>query len=221
MAQNSKHQDHQDCQEMRDLLHLFLDGELGNDRQLTVESHVAYCEGCQRELERQKTLNRRVDQALDARPALTIDLVPKIRDRLRDQDRSPPPSQSLQSLPWWIRAAACVAVVTGFWLVARSLWNHPQSSTPPTVPTVAQPFAPSGRDVAPDGEASRGTEGEVEDETILEHLEILEAFEDENVELSMDLVQLLLEEGNDDSVDAAMEALIDEILRDEASSDQL
>ncbi len=81
------------CQEAREQFPLFLYGELTFDGEELVESHLAGCDACRRDLEHERALHGVFDSA-ELVPSL--DLLARSREQLRDRLRSAPARES-----WW------------------------------------------------------------------------------------------------------------------------
>lgn len=210
------------CDQVRQRLVPFLDGELVAEQRERVQEHVAGCVDCRRQLNRHRATAASLDRVLEARlkspSPLGADLAERVRERARDEHRRHT-QRIARQLRIALQVAACVLVAAGIWfLVQRNdhapvvpiVASNPEvKSTPNTLPGVIQPASeiPDSDDIEAD-------------EEIIENLDVLVALDEAGVELSSELVQLLLDEPRD-SLDVDMEQLLDDLLEEEKPTDQL
>ncbi len=81
------------CDEARDLIGPFADGELGASERRIVERHIGECAGCRSELAALEALSVRL-RGTAARPALPADLETRIRAALAAEERQVLPAPS-------------------------------------------------------------------------------------------------------------------------------
>jgi anti-sigma factor RsiW len=106
------------CEEVANLLHAFVDGELELERTLEVERHVQECPACAQALAEQQALRTALhDPALYHRPP--AGLRERIRSSLRPAAR---PSVAGRVLPWR-RLRVGVAVAASLAFVALLAWG--------------------------------------------------------------------------------------------------
>jgi len=113
-----------DCSEDRHLLETYLDGELGLERSLEVEAHLASCASCTLEVQSCKELRKTMrDSGLYYRaPAPLAD---KVRKLIPRDTRT----RSVAWLQRWVWAGAGAAFATAAWVVAFTL-IHPAVRSP-------------------------------------------------------------------------------------------
>ena len=179
------------CGEARELLVPWLDGELPTDAARRVSGHVAQCSVCPREVE----LHRRVGSTLDAvyatRPGASPDVILQVRQRLLDS--RDPLGKTFRRVVLGVAASVLIAVGT-WWLVSPGDGQ---------VPPVA----------VGDGDAAA-------EEELLENLDVLEDLEEEGIELTLELVQVLLDEDGEFD-DDELDEIFEYVLEEEVLSDQL
>ena len=90
-----------DCKNLRELLDLYVDGELSPEAKVQAETHLAECHSCRRAADRLQELRRAVKVAVSQyHPA------PKLIDRVRRSTLSP-----WYRRPAWVLAASAAALV--------------------------------------------------------------------------------------------------------------
>ena len=189
------------CGEARELLVPWLDGELPPDTARRVTGHVAQCSACPREVE----LHRRVGSTLDAmsaaRPGAGQDMILRVRQQLEHDRFDLPKGTSRRVL---LGVAASVLMAVGVWWLVSS-----QSVSPG-----------DGQDLF----VGIGVGDVAAEEELLENLDVLEALEEEGIDLTPELVQVLLDEDEIFGVefdDDELDEIFEYVLEEEVLSDQL
>jgi anti-sigma factor RsiW len=112
------------CEEFRDLLSPYADGELDLVRGVEIERHLQDCPACAAGLERARSLGTML-----ADPALYHQAPAGLRQRVRASLRGTTgPGHRLASIPWRPIAAAAAAAV----LIAFGLWGAVTALTTPS-----------------------------------------------------------------------------------------
>ncbi len=180
------------CGEARELLVPWLDGELPPDAARRVSGHVARCSVCPREVELHRRVGSTLDAVYAARPGASPDVILQVRQRL-ERDR-----KTFRRVVLGVAASVLIAV--GAWWLVSSQSVSPGDGQDPSV-------------AVGDGDAAAAEE-------LLENLDVLEALEEEGIDLTPELVQVLLDEDgafDDDELDEIFEYVLEE----EVLSDQL
>ena len=178
------------CSTVRELLVAHLDRELGPEDEGKVRDHVAACPACKRELELQLRVSSTLDGIYAARPSADLPMAQRVRRRL-EADR-----RRLRHIV--LGAAAGVLVVLGSWWMISSSRQSGTLDSGEEPSLIAIPA----------------------DDELLENLDVLESLEEEGVDLTAELVQVLLDEESeldDDVLDEIFEYLLEE----EVLADQL
>jgi anti-sigma factor RsiW len=115
------------CQETKDLIHGYVDGELDLVRSLEIERHIEGCESCSRDYRTQQELKRAL-QAVPLRFTASNDLRRRIRSSVRETGESAPARGALNWLQAWRWAGAAAALA----LVAVTGWNLGHISRAPS-----------------------------------------------------------------------------------------
>ena len=96
------------CQDTRNLIHGYMDGELDLVKSLEVEQHLRECADCARMYQNQMALRTAVQDGALYYPA-PASLQKRVLSSLRQASHDPP---SRRVLPWrWLSAAAALAVI--------------------------------------------------------------------------------------------------------------
>jgi anti-sigma factor RsiW len=98
------------CDDMQDLIHAYMDGELDLVRNLEIEKHIRDCQGCLREYKNYKALRSAMSSdSLYFKPPL--DLKRRIQSAVRKEGGKA--EIMLRMAPWrWLSIAASLALVT-------------------------------------------------------------------------------------------------------------
>lgn len=114
------------CDEIRQLLSAFHDGEISSEAGTGVEQHLATCTACRRSLEAMERLGRITNSLPESEPA--VDLWPQIVARLDDAATAPKTTLVDGRLWRWCAAGLALAVVVliGFGVFA---WRRPAWTT--------------------------------------------------------------------------------------------
>ncbi len=109
------------CDEVRQLLHAYIDNELDIATSLQMEKHLPDCPECQKELNAAQAANRAVTQ-----PAIYYPAPSALRDRLKQAIRAEigqteTPSTVRLSIPWWKRPAAFSGLAAAILLIIASI----------------------------------------------------------------------------------------------------
>jgi hypothetical protein len=171
------------CESVRQGLSLYLYGELSFDEEERYAQHLDACEGCRRELEREKRLHRAADLG-EVRPP--GDLLERCRMELgRELWRSNPPAalrpgwleRMCGTLAWpaaaWLKPVAAAALVAiGFFAARIAPGPAPASQAAPAGDPVAvqvrfvEPAPGGGVKLVVDETRQRELSGSLEDEAI-------------------------------------------------------
>ena len=178
------------CGEARELLVPWLDGELPTDAARRVSGHVAQCSVCPREVELHRRVGSTLDAVYAARPGASPDVILQVRQRLEGRD---PLGKTFRRVVLGVAASVLIAVGT-WWLVS------PGDGQDPSV-------------AVGDGDAAA-------EEELLENLDVLEALEEEGIDLTPELVQVLLDDGGEFD-DDELDEIFEYILEEEVLSNQL
>ncbi len=101
------------CDEARTLLDAYIDGELGIERSLELEQHLATCSGCAAALASRRALGAALREKLDYHRA-PLALHRAIHDELRRAEAAPGGTPVTRRLPpAWMRMAASLILVAG------------------------------------------------------------------------------------------------------------
>lgn len=106
------------CEESRELLHAYLDGELDALRAAEFERHLEGCTACVRALESQEALRSSMQRA-QLYEAVPLDLQAKIRGQLREA--AGPPARRVFSWQMLAAAAALILVVSISWKIVPGI----------------------------------------------------------------------------------------------------
>lgn len=180
------------CTTARELLVPRLDGELTPAEAQRVSEHVARCPACQREQDLHERVSAALDRVYAARPAVGHDVAGAARGRLESDRR--------RFRRVLLSVAATLLIAAGSWWLVASAYRGADQGTP-------DPLATAGPEVPAD-------------EELLENLDVLEAIEEEGVDLTPELVQVLLDtdSGFDDE---ELDQIFEYVLEEEVSSDRL
>jgi anti-sigma factor RsiW len=179
------------CERVRELLVPYLDGEADDDETATVARHLDVCPSCREVLQ----LHRRIGAGLEAicRPAPGLAEEAGMLAAAAQREARSRRRRTRRSVSLIGALAACaLAAVVASWLGPRE-----------------DPGAPGGV-------ADRAG-----DEPILSDLEILEAFQEEGLEPSADLVQIILEEAEQGDGEILPVEALEEILEEELAGENL
>ncbi len=151
------------CEEIKEILSSYVDGEAGGDEGLLVERHLAACAGCRDVARRMRMVGAGIEKTEGAvPPGFRETLFARMeREGLLRRRRS----LFAYSVRWAAIPAAAAAVLALFLLTSREA-----GKVGPTVPagprqamTEGQPSAPQAPKAAipPEGQAPRGQEGRI------------------------------------------------------------
>ncbi len=189
------------CGEARELLVPWLDGELPPDTALRVSGHVAQCSACPCEVELHRRVGSTLDAVYAARPGTGQDIILRVRQQL-ERDRLDSSRRTLRRVVLGVAASVLIAV-GAWWLVSS------QSVSPG-----------DGQDLF----VGIGAGEVAAEEELLENLDVLEALEAEGIDLTPELVQVLLDEDEIFGVefdDDELDEIFKYVLEEEVLSDQL
>ena len=180
------------CGEVRELLVPWLDDELPADEAQRVSGHVGQCAACACELEQHRRVGSTLDAVYSARPA-GPDMVSEVRRRI-ERERRTASTRMLRRVVLGVAASLLVGV--GVWWMVTSPGAEPSGTSP-------------GGDANLVGEVPA-------DDGLLENLDVLEALGEEDVDLTPELVQALLDDEADE-----LDELFEFVLEEEVLADQL
>jgi anti-sigma factor RsiW len=93
------------CDELRPLMHGYVDGELDLVHHLEVEQHLESCSGCARACKRLQVL-----QATLRTPSFRFEPPPELRRRVEASLREPAPVRPMRRPRLWLAVASCAAM---------------------------------------------------------------------------------------------------------------
>lgn len=183
------------CGEARELLVPWLDGELPADAARRVSGHVAQCSVCPREVELHRHVGSTLDSVYAVRPGASPDVILQVRQRLERGGTG----RTIRRVVLGVAASVLIAAST-WWLVS------------------SQNVGPGD---GPDPSVAVGHGDATAEEELLENLDVLEALEEEGIDLTLELVQVLLDDDDGEFDDDELDEIFEYILEEEVLSDQL